>query len=67
MPRRDLLVARPSGRKITATGINGECARSTTLLVSNPTKLPTNVSLPSGTDAKRFARQVDLIKRLDDD
>jgi hypothetical protein len=37
------------------------------LLVTNPTRLPTNVSLPPGTDGKRLARQIDLIKRLDDE
>jgi hypothetical protein len=37
------------------------------LLVTNPAKLPTNVSLPPGTDARRFSRQIDLIRRLDED
>jgi hypothetical protein len=37
------------------------------LLVANPMRLPANVSLPPGTNAKRFERQIDLIKRLDDD
>jgi hypothetical protein len=37
----------------------------TPLLVAQPTKLPTNVALPSGTDARRFQRQIDLIKQLD--
>jgi hypothetical protein len=39
----------------------------TPLLVSDAARLPTNVSLPAGTDARRFGRQVDLIRRLDDD
>jgi hypothetical protein len=37
------------------------------LLVTNPARLPTNVSLPPGTDAARFTRQIDLIKRLDEE
>jgi hypothetical protein len=37
------------------------------LLVSNPTKLPTNVSLPPGTNGRRFERQIDLIRRLDEE
>jgi hypothetical protein len=37
------------------------------LLVSNPSRLPANVSLPARTDARRFARQVDLIAKLDEE
>jgi hypothetical protein len=37
------------------------------LLVSNPTRLPANVSLPPGTNARRFERQLELIRRLDED
>jgi hypothetical protein len=37
------------------------------LLVSNPTRLPANVGLPPGTNGRRFERQIDLIRRLDED
>jgi hypothetical protein len=37
------------------------------LLVSNPAKMPTNVTPPTGIDANRLTRQIDLIKRLDED
>ncbi len=37
------------------------------LLVTNAARLPTNVSLPPGTDDRRFRRQIDLIRRLDDE
>jgi hypothetical protein len=37
------------------------------LLVTNPARLPTNVSLPAGTNARRFSRQIDLIRRLDEE
>jgi hypothetical protein len=37
------------------------------LLVSSPVQLPRNVGLPAKTDARRFARQIDLMKRLDEE
>ena len=37
------------------------------LLVSNPTRLPANVALPPGVQSRRFDRQIDLIRRLDED
>jgi hypothetical protein len=37
------------------------------LLVSNPTRLPANINLPTGSNSRRFERQIDLIRRLDDD
>jgi hypothetical protein len=37
------------------------------LLVTNATKLPTNVALPDGTTPERFARQVELTRRLEAD
>ncbi len=37
------------------------------LNVTNPAKLPTNVGLPTGTDPKRFERQLDLMKKLEEE
>jgi hypothetical protein len=55
---------RMAARQIGAGFLPPSCAP---LHVANPTRLPANVSLPPGTDPKRFQRQVDLIKRLDEE
>src|SRR5262249_48374530 len=41
--------------------------RFSPLLVTNAAKLPTNVALPTGTDARRFQRQLELMQRLEED
>jgi hypothetical protein len=37
------------------------------LLVTNASRLPANVALPPGSTARRFDRQIELIRRLDED